>query len=638
MRSFVLGSLAALAFQNAAAHPTYSGLSKSSRMLSKRAVDLDSFRVKIKTDYKDSTSIKQDPSISSLTKRADAEGTANELVKTTFPNAEFRMAKDSYTGTNGVSHFYFKQTANGLDIDNADFNVNIARSGEVFSFGNSFFTGEIPPPSKKRDEVEPARALKGAVNTLGLPISAESATATPTGENVFKIEQTTGTVSEPEAELVYIVTSEGNLALSWKVVTDIDTDYLTTYVDATNSDQVHHVLNFVNEASYEVYPWGINDPTEGTRITISDPWDKEASEFGWHSTGSDTYNTTRGNNGIAQDNWSNSAESQYLSLPRPSSPTLDFSYPYSLNESDFRSYINASIAQLWYTSNTYHDLLFHLGFTPAAGNFELNNNNEGGVGNDFVWFNAQDGAGFNNANFRTLPDGSPGRMRMYIWNSTMPFRDGAFEAGIVIHEYTHGLSNRLTGGPANAGCLNLLEAGGMGEGWSDFYATAIRLKESDTREKDYTMGEWASGRPQGIRRFPYSTDNSTNPQVYETNNELTRVHDIGGVWASILYEVLWNLIDEHGKNDGPLPEFDENGVPTDGKYLAMKLVLDGMALQPCNPTFVSARDAIVDADEALTGGANKCLLWTAFAKRGLGTEAKYSSIARTNSFAVPEDC
>ena len=58
---------------------------------------------------------------------------------------------------------------------------------------------------------------------------------------------------------------------------------------------------------------------------------------------------------------------------------------------------------------------------------------------------------------------------------------------IRILEYTHGLSNRLTGGPANSNCLNTLEAGGMGEGWSDFFATAIRLKPQDTRKTDYGM-------------------------------------------------------------------------------------------------------------------------------------------------------
>jgi extracellular elastinolytic metalloproteinase len=200
------------------------------------------------------------------------------------------------------------------------------------------------------------------------------------------------------------------------------------------------------------------------------------------------------------------------------------------------------------------------------------------LGNDMVILNTQDGSGTNNANFATPPDGQSGRMRMYIWDKSTPKRDSSFEAGVVIHEYTHGVSNRLTGGPANSNCLNALESGGMGEGWGDFMATAIRLKASDTRAKNYPMGAWINNSPAGIRAYPYSTSLTTNPHVYTDVNSLTKVHAIGTVWATMLYEVMWNLIDKYGKNDAAKPTFDSKGVPTDGKYLAMKLVIDGMAL------------------------------------------------------------
>jgi extracellular elastinolytic metalloproteinase len=144
-------------------------------------------------------------------------------------------------------------------------------------------------------------------------------------------------------------------------------------------------------------PWGLNDPTEGERITITDPGDKIASEFGWNSDGSKTYDTTWGNNGVAQSNW-DAKTSSFEKLPRPHEADLDFEYPYSLEESDWKSYINASITQLFYTANTYHDLLYKLGFTEAAGNFETNNHGQGGVGNDFVYLNAQDGAGMFTSN------------------------------------------------------------------------------------------------------------------------------------------------------------------------------------------------------------------------------------------------
>lgn len=50
-----------------------------------------------------------------------------------------------------------------------------------------------------------------------------------------------------------------------------------------------------------------------------------------------------------------------------------------------------------------------------------------------------------------------------------------------------------------------------------------------------------------------------------------------------------------------------------------------------------ARDAILDADTALTGGANACEIWTAFAKRGLGEDAEYHLLRRVESFDVPSD-
>jgi extracellular elastinolytic metalloproteinase len=383
-------------------------------------------------------------------------------------------------------------------------------------------------------------------------------------------------------------------------------------------------------------PWGINDPTEGERVIVTDPFDRQSSEFGWHSDGTKNYNTTRGNNGIAQDNWANKTASEYYNLPRPVNADLKFHYPYSTNESDFQSYANASVTQLFYTANVYHDLLHKLGFDEKAGNFEINNNGASGVGNDFVFLNAQDGSAFNNANFATPPDGQAARMRMYMWNRTEPFRDCSFEAGVVIHEYTHGLSNRLTGGPQNSNCLNILESGGMGEGWSDFYATAIRLKPGDTRKTNYAMGAWVNGKASGIRDYLYSTDLKVNPQTYSYVDPMVKVHPIGNIWASMLYEVLWNLIDKHGKNDAGVPDFGKDGLPTDGKYLAMKIVMEGMALQPCNPNFVSARDAIVDADKILTGGDNACEIWSGFAKRGLGEGAKYNAQQRTESYDVPK--
>lgn len=160
------------------------------------------------------------------------------------------------------------------------------------------------------------------------------------------------------------------------------------------------------------------------------------------------------------------------------------------------------------------------GFDEAAANFQEFNFGRGGLGGDAVQANAQDGSGVNNANFATPPDGQRPRMRMFYWNQQQPYRDGSMESGIVLHEFSHGISTRMTGGGANSGCLGWGEAGGMGEGWGDFFATMIR--QHSANETEFAMGEWASGRvggmylPRTVPRAFYSTGRLTITQASAT--------------------------------------------------------------------------------------------------------------------------
>lgn len=118
MRSFLLTSLATFAsLKGSQAHPHGS--------LTRRGVDLDSYRFKAPVSYKNASAVVADPDIPTLTKRDTAEDTATQMVKKAAPGAQFRLVQH-YTGSNGISHFYYKQTANGIDIDNGDFNVNVS--------------------------------------------------------------------------------------------------------------------------------------------------------------------------------------------------------------------------------------------------------------------------------------------------------------------------------------------------------------------------------------------------------------------------------------------------------------------------------------------------------------------------------
>ncbi|OBT50209.1 hypothetical protein VE04_09851 [Pseudogymnoascus sp. 24MN13] len=635
MRLTTAAALVALLPCAALAHPA---LVSSRRDINGRAVNFDAFRLGTKADYSNAGFTAKSSIVSSLTKRGTYLETAQALVKQVAPGAEFRVVDDHYVGSNGVAHVNFKQVAHGLDIDNADFNVNVAADGSVFSYGNSFFSGDVPSenPLVARGRVDAVAALKGASNVLGLEISADGAQAkAEEALEHYIIEGTTGAQQDPKARLVYFQKEDGSLSLSWRVETDLKDNWLLSYVDASGASEVYGVVNYVSDATYQVlYPMGNQRPQQGQPHHRDRP--RRQDRLGIHLARQRKDHLHHDRRQQRHRASQLRRRQQLADDYRTDAPGAKFEYGYSLAETNPKKYIDASVTQLFYTANMYHDMLHALGFNEAAGNFETNNNGAGGKGNDAVILNAQDGSGTNNANFATPPDGQPGVMRMYIWDESTPYRDCSFDAGVIIHEYTHGVSNRLTGGPANTGCLNVLEAGGMGEGWGDFMAIAIHLKKADTRAKNYPMGDWIANDPKGIRNYLYSTSLTTNPYTYKSVNTMSAVHTIGTVWATILYEVLWNLVEKHGNSEARQPTFNGK-VPTDGKFLTMKLVLDGMALQPCSPTFVQARDAIIDADKALTGGSNACELWKAFAKRGLGEGASRGSgsTGRKESTTVP---
>ncbi len=211
------------------------------------------------------------------------------------------------------------------------------------------------------------------------------------------------------------------------------------------------------------------------------------------------------------------------------------------------------------------------------------------------------------------------------------FKDGSFDNGIVVHEYVHGLSNRLTGGPSQVGCLGNEEQ--MGEGWSDWYAIMMTVNIDVANPVYRPMGTFASSQSisgTGIRPAPYDTSFTVNSFTYANlpNGNISVPHGVGFVWSTMLWDLTWALIDEYGYD----AEIDN---PEAGNNIAMRLVTDALKLQVCEPGFVDGRDAILLADEINYGGANKCLIWKVFARRGLGFSASQgSSQSRTDGTAA----
>jgi cysteine-rich repeat protein len=217
-------------------------------------------------------------------------------------------------------------------------------------------------------------------------------------------------------------------------------------------------------------------------------------------------------------------------------------------------------------------------------------------------------------------------------------RDSALDNGVVVHEYVHGLTNRLTGGASTVSCLDSAESGGMGEGWSDWYALVITGEAGDlgaaAREfAPYLIGEPPTG--PGIRNYAYSTNLGISPLTYADIANLNRPHGVGEVWAAALWEVYWNLVDVYG--------FDTDLVSGNGgNRLALELVTDALKLQNCDPTMVGGRTAVLAADTAANASANRCLIWEGFAKRGLGVTANDGGSPNTlnvsEAFDVPAEC
>ncbi len=198
--------------------------------------------------------------------------------------------------------------------------------------------------------------------------------------------------------------------------------------------------------------------------------------------------------------------------------------------------------------------------------------------------------------------------------------DANFDNGVIVHEYGHGVSNRLTGGPSAASCLSNAEQ--MGEGWSDYFALMFctdwtKAQPNDARAMgNYLIGQGSSGG--GIRDYPYSYDMAVSPYNYNFARTNTAVHDLGSAWASMLWDMTWNII-------AMKPASADLYQGTGGNNIALRLVMEGLKLQPCNPGFVDGRDAILKADEILFNNEHRCAIWNAFARRGLGVSASQGS-------------
>ncbi|KAJ1341858.1 hypothetical protein BSLG_010693 [Batrachochytrium salamandrivorans] len=516
--------------------------------------------------------------------KEDGIKTATDYISTRLNLGEndFKVV-NSYTDPFGITHVYGTHMVNGASISNHQAAAHV-KNGEATFFSTSFGTEQH---LAKRDLV---------VSAAKITLSFEEVSSTVSTQLKIPV------YSEFAYTLEYVAQSDGKVVYTYTF--QLRDNPLTRWVQVwcdTTTGEVVQAINFSNKVSYIVIGLPHRDPTDGLSWLVG-PSTKKPTRRTWTDG-----KATEGNNAIALAPVFNSQED-------PGSAAN----------------IAAAAVNLFYITNTMHDISYQYGFTESAGNFQKNNFGLGGKGNDAVTINVLNPSDTNNAGFITPPDGQPGVMNMYRYTRSTPNRNPGLDNGAVIHEYAHGISHRLTGGPATSWCLNKGEARGMGEGWSDIISMIVLAKSSDTATTGIAISAYSTNHPEGIRTYPYTTSMWYNPLKYSDLHTLGDSHDIGEVWATMLWEVYWNLVTKHGFATN-LHDANQSA----GNIVALKIIMGGLTLQPCNPTFLGARDAILSADDFHYQGAHKCEIYKGFAKRGLGLGA---TDTRTDDFSVPPEC
>ncbi len=618
----------------------------------------------------------------------------NDLYGLNKTQIESLKTVTDYTNPSGnMSYVELEQRIDGIRVFQGNVRAGLTKDGELIQTTGLLVPGldydgltraknNFKSISAQTSATSAADAVAAAAASIGIEINPADLVVKEIADDGNTVIFEGGPFAEDiKTEMVYFPLESGEATLSWSMILWQDYPAYYTLVDAEGGDLLWR-KNITNDqtqaATYSYYNDDSPAPLSpfvglpGTNVQppaiprTTSTFISELPAFdnlGWITDGG---TTTTGNNvdaglDIVSPNGIDAGG-------RPVSPTRTFVYdfnpapglaiPGSTSPSD-ANYRMGAVTNLFVWSNRYHDILYQYGFTEAARNFQGNNfgRNPGGAnanainGNDFVRAEAQDFSGTNNANFSTGTDGNQPRMQMYLWPNTSPGRDGDFDQTVVIHELTHGTSNRLHN---NASGLNATISGGMGEGWGDFYARMILSSADEDVDGIYGTGQYATHLAAAgytdnyyyaIRRFPHAVKSNVGPNG-KPHNPLTladidpntigltdgayprgpfgvggdygavTVHAIGEVWSIALIEVRARIIHRLGW--------------AAGNARMLQLTTDAMKLEGVNPTHLVGRNAFLAADVAF-GSEDALDIWAGFATRGMGFGATITPQAQLTS-------
>jgi len=527
--------------------------------------------------------------------------------------SQFAVTRVDRDRAGDIRHVTLNRVFNGAPVFQGAITIHMDAGNGVFRvLGDGSY--HIAPPTN-RLMLSPSEAAMAAGRALGVevsPVLAESddqrAVFTSTGMlDPIHVDRTVVHVAPSDDRFAYQTT------VSWLDDQKQQHDELAL-VDAESGVALgrYSLVNTFTGRVFNANAQATANMTTDTRTVVSFDGNPAASPIGWVGTG----RTTVGNNAVACTDLDHNNACGSTEIQPTANASNSFDFPFDPLQDAF-NFKGAAVANAFFLVNDFHDRTYLLGFNESAGNFQTSNFGNGGAQNDEVQVDAQDGAGINNANFATPPDGSKPRMQMFLFTLNGGAQeDGDFDTSVIFHENTHGLSNRLVGG-GSTGCLFGLQSGGMGEGWSDFMAASFL--------DNPVIGAYVSGNATaGVRLFSMANSPLTYHDV-ETE-ALSEVHDVGELWAA----TLWDL--RNGVN----------GVGALGVAVTEQLVVSGMKLTPCSPTMLQARDAILQADVNINAGANRCTIFAAFAHRRMGAGAQSpndnSTVTIIPSSDTPVEC
>ena len=628
----------------------------------------------------------------------------NELIGVNDQQADSLKVLADYTNPDGnLSFAHLEQRINDIPVFRGEVKAGFAKDGRMIRVINNLAPG-LDYDSLSTDFRNPVDAVKAAARHLNYELKQVDVTANAAESTDLKVKFGTGDWATT-AEKMYFPTEPGVARAAWRVLIWQPVNAYYVIVDAETGTMLWRknvTEDQTQSATYNVYTNpsaavnsadnpapltpGPTDPTTGTQGTIitrnnvtliGNEAPNATNNLGWITDGA---NITDGNAleaGIDRDGVNG------VDAPQTGNPNRVFTTsgpawnppPGSPSPGDEPLTPQAqrgAVIQMFYVMNLYHDYLYNLGFTEPAFNFQNDNFGRGGVAADRISAEGQDSSGTNNANFATVADGGRGRMQMYLWTGPTPDYDGTTDSEVIIHEVTHGTSNRLHG---NAAGLSTNMARGMGEGWSDFYGHVMLSQASDPINGIYTTGGYATfslggfnaNYYYGIRRWPKAVIAFTggpnrpacnngpcphNPFTFKhinagcdttlgtttnaiisafprspviaTAGSCDQVHNAGEVWSSALWEVRALMVTRLGW--------------AVGNRRVLQFVTDGMKLAPLGPTFLTERDAIIAAAVASGTGADVSDIREGFRRRGMGFSASIQAVspaAVTEAFDFP---